>query len=881
MKNRWQNLHIWGMIIIPIVILFFVVLGCFTDITKSGLEISILLPHFYDWNVSKTLFMLEILPFIVCTFSIHSLLRHRRKIRFYRIAHPIAYSRGIWNKLIAFVENTLALPKRFFIPQLAYFMLLFWSIGWGLYIYALWTNYESNRNVAELLGYSAMASLDLFLMDINGNILDAIGDTMTDVNASLLKGCITIIAICSAFCSVFLIVKLFLFKLLSLYHTSHIKIKPTERNHLYIFWDINEKSLQLAKSIRANDPDRSLMIFIDYSTDSEDGIDATNTLVNHLTVSSSKLSSVNLDDHTIILSTTMRLEDVSSTNSIWSDLGIEELECIFLQLDGNIPQYSKQEQEDEKREAERGKADWEKKYWNQIHIFFMSENRDRNVLCTKIISDIFKHEDYNYSKEISKIIYCNTRQDNVTGIVEDSCSSRVNKLEIKIIDDAHLSIDLLKRDVYSHPINFVDIDKTNNYGSVKSQFTSLIVGFGETGRDALRYIYEFSAFIDSKSTIPQRSPFRAYIVDENMQNLKGHFIENNPHINSELNIAGNNYNNLVEFCDYNDKSHEFYRLLKDIAPSLNYVVVAIGDDEANITLAINILKLVRRYRKDLTQFRIFVRTYNNSSFSHLDGIARRYNETLKTESNNAIVIQIFGSKHDIYSYSTIIKDEFLNDAKDYYNSYSEEYNKTVVGQYDEYKETGWEYRRDKALLSKNQSLIDDLRRKEFQDRENALHKLTKLHILESVLLSKIKYQEEEQVKLLYSFIEAFFKLDLRTNKYRVEHTIDVTYPGVSGSYDFATTLITNLAITEHLRWNASHEMMGYTFIKGCKKSTIKMTHKCLVPWDQLPEIVIATGGTERENADNSKLERLYDYLVVETSLLQKKKELDKILHNNP
>lgn len=276
------------MITIPVVIIFAIIMGYFLDISKESVISSFHQTHLYAKPLLKQIFSLELLPLIVLLFSFYLIIRQRKKIKRYRKYNPINYPNGLWCKFKTFIKYSLTLPKRFFIPQLAYFMLLFWSIGWGLYIYALWTNYESNSNVAELLGYSAMASLDLFLMDINGNILDAIGNTMKDVNVSLLKGCITIIAICAAFCSAFLVVKLFLFRLLSLYHTSHIRIKPTERNHLYIFWDINEKSLQLANSIKENDKNRSLIVFIDYSHEGEEDNDATSTIVNHLTTPSKK-----------------------------------------------------------------------------------------------------------------------------------------------------------------------------------------------------------------------------------------------------------------------------------------------------------------------------------------------------------------------------------------------------------------------------------------------------------------------------------------------------------------------------------------------------------------------------------------------------------------
>ena len=41
----------------------------------------------------------------------------------------------------------------------------------------------------------------------------------------------------------------------------------------------------------------------------------------------------------------------------------------------------------------------------------------------------------------------------------------------------------------------------------------------------------------------------------------------------------------------------------------------------------------------------------------------------------------------------------------------------------------------------------------------------------------------------------------------------------------------NLAICEHLRWNASHEMLGYIY--GESTSDLHKTHNCLKPWREL------------------------------------------------
>lgn len=43
--------------------------------------------------------------------------------------------------------------------------------------------------------------------------------------------------------------------------------------------------------------------------------------------------------------------------------------------------------------------------------------------------------------------------------------------------------------------------------------------------------------------------------------------------------------------------------------------------------------------------------------------------------------------------------------------------------------------------------------------------------------------------------------------------------------------MTTLAQMEHLRWNASHQMLGYVW--GTEKNEASSEHNCLVEWDAL------------------------------------------------
>lgn len=79
-------------------------------------------------------------------------------------------------------------------------------------------------------------------------------------------------------------------------------------------------------------------------------------------------------------------------------------------------------------------------------------------------------------------------------------------------------------------MNFVDVDTSK--ACVKKPFTSMIIGFGETGRDAFRFLYEFGALIDVNGN---RNPQKIYVVDEHIDELKGDFLMKAPALKERKN----------------------------------------------------------------------------------------------------------------------------------------------------------------------------------------------------------------------------------------------------------------------------------------------------------------------------------------------------------
>ncbi len=84
-------------------------------------------------------------------------------------------------------------------------------------------------------------------------------------------------------------------------------------------------------------------------------------------------------------------------------------------------------------------------------------------------------------------------------------------------------------------------------------------------------------------------------------------------------------------------------------------------------------------------------------------------------------------------------------------------------------------------------------------------------------------------------------------------------------------VIQNLARLEHLRLNASHEMLGYIKahddLHGCNERTRE--NNCLRPWQELDAESHEVTRIEHWDCDY----KLYDFIVVDNSILLSKDKL--------
>lgn len=410
---------------------------------------------------------------------------------------------------------------------------------------------------------------------------------------------------------------------------------------------------------------------------------------------------------------------------------------------------------------------------SKVEFFFLLDEEKDNLIAVTVLQKIQKKQiDY---KNFSFNCYCHARksQNNAAMLNEGALAFKVH-----IIDTSNLAVLDLKRDNRFHPVNFVE--KDTNTGTVKSAFTGMVIGFGETGRDAFRFLYEFSSFTKDNQGNP--SAKKIHVIDKDIDDLKAEFLEEAPALKNNSEIEWWNVKS-THSAGYWDK-------LKSVIQELNYIVISVKDDEEAVGIATSIFEYAYRYRDNLNRFKIFVRLRN----SMREDFLRKHKEFFN-------VIVPFGSVMDAFSYETINKDVLEKAAKRfkyrYDILYGAKFDAIENGNEEEYADEAWLKRR-KVYLEET----DAVKRKESE--------------------IKIWYQEEQD----------------RSNVWHIYTKIALVNEDVtpeSLQLDSNKQLLQNLSDCEHLRWNAKMELLGFepATSEDIKKEEEKSKDKQRDPWRSL------------------------------------------------
>lgn len=702
-----------------------------------------------------------------------------------------------------------------------------WFAGFILYDVGMFIGHSP----WSLLTNAPMAIIHAFEMFVLESDVAAIHAPFHD-NAWFML-CFSLVHITAAFITLVFVIKHFGYNIVAGFRMM-CEAYGCKKKETYVLWGLNEVSYFLAKSIKEHYGNKKGYRIVVVRTNHENGTTSVKNgmerLFNFLSIKNNDFNRL-IDLDCLTTSTYTNLAHVH----LDTDNQTENPDILRKQMDLN-----------------RLARIIAKKTSGKLHLFFLSDYTNENIQAVanlKQDATIVK-----YATGSNKaLLYCNARYNSVHRVIEDEQTH--DNIEVKVVDTSHISVELLKQDARLQPVSFVDIEKD---ATVSSAFKALVIGFGEVGYDAVRFLYEFGSFVKTGSTGEQRSDFHCDVVDKNIMEQAGLFYVNAPSVSSHMSYNEDHpsVESLITLHDMDCKGVEFYRRVEKWIEKLNYVVIALDDDVENVSLAVRIFRLAVRYRKDLNHFRILVRVRNDED-GHLLKIVRHYNRLWAAETHSEDAkrthqrtiainqpvdepITMFGSLASTFTYDYIISDKLTDEAK----KFKERYDRSIkaLHQEDETAQSevlDWENEhRDLMQLTKDYkgfaptySGITRLRRIQRQNRENCFHLHTKLMLAREAL-------GEQGMELL-------------TGNFLSRKENETTYQWNGHEPDSAVERVLEvLAQTEHMRWVASHEILGY-HDDGTEdmKDEARLLHGCLKPWKELSTRI-----------------QSYDYNVVDVSL---------------
>lgn len=695
-------------------------------------------------------------------------------------------------------------------------MFFVWAVGFGLYMYAIEHNKEIEDGIQltgmELCFRSAATSFAMFTFGIDSDIVNGI------IDRPVLIGLISITAFIAGVLTIWLIISLFGERLWSSLRSLWSSLFHSD-NELCIFFGMNEAAKILAGSINHHPDDKKYrIVFVEFPLLDEEEEDSGWGSFIKLIIHKKDTFRVARNDHARLAIANTPLSNLHLTSP---DNPERILQRIGLNVVARLIRQTN----------------------NKIHLFFLSDNETDNIQSVGVLKNdltiLEKAKDYECK------FYCHARYNSIHRVIEDE--QLHDNITVKVVDSSHICVEQLKQHVEFHPVSYVDIEDD---ATVSSTFNALVIGFSEVGLDTVRFLYEFGAFVKTGSTEEKviRSDFHCDVVDKNMSDLAGLFVANTPSVKPAMPFKEEapHTESMITLHQMDCKSVEFYHNLEKWVKTLNYVVVAMDDDETNISLAVRIFRYAMRYRENLNHFRIMVRIHKDEN-KHIQKIAEHYNRLLAAELQStdkkkrthqktigfADIIQapitIFGSDETTYSYEYIINEKLENNAKFFKEQYDRSINalRKQSGHQEESVQD-WETEHKDLMqltdeykgFSPTYSGIMRLRRIQRQNMENCFHLYTKQKLALEALGAE-DYQVFAQHQL-----------------FRKENETTYTWKDYVQEKPSVTKVLRVLAQTEHLRWNASHEILGYQD-KGDEsfKDEARLLHGCLKEWHELSETV--------------------------------------------
>ena len=528
----------------------------------------------------------------------------------------------------------------------------------------------------------------------------------------------------------------------------------------FVMFGINPYVLNLIDSLRNNKKHRdALILVVDYLTEAEKDMDV--SVLERLNTFLFKKEPI-VEGATVVLKAKKNLA-YADTVDICECLGLKHLEPYLNNKETNI--------------------------------YLLLDNQDENVAALNNLLT---------AGICCNTIYCHARNDEINKEIEeayhqDNPEKKKNELPgVVFVDSSMLAVRSLLRplpkkegekeipedDNSALPINYVKIaqDETGQHlGYVESKFKAMILGFGETGQEALVFLYEYGAFVGKNK---KKAPFECHVYDNRMGQIRGSYEASHPGLNPDE--AGVHYHDMEIFnTQFRDS---FEKEIKDT----NYVVVCGGSDDVNLRIVHFITQHLGS--KDTTdRFCIWVRMYNPNDIvtKTIASMGARENGCIKT----------FGEVEKIWLENVISDNDITDKAKDFHANYLKAKYGDKIPENEEWKSYD-EKIHNPATPRKDR--LDAIRQKT-QNYSNYFHASTKEALMAGPLLD----DAESVAKCIPTeYVNTLFTGDAKTKK-----------------------ILEYMAVGEHLRWEASLTVLGYR--RGEKTDSLAKTHAFIKDYAKL------------------------------------------------
>lgn len=685
---------------------------------------------------------------------------------------------SIWNDwassfyiLIAFIVFLsillLCYPiKKWIIGHLKVLALVIWGIGVGLYR----VGFDDGGCADNMLALYLRASLSAMEMFVSHSDLIEVHQHWH--HSGLYMTIFSTVHFCAVLISAVFILRLFGLNFLSwlklIYWNMTLIFR--KKNSLAVFWGVNRNALNMAKSLH-HIPGKKIRILFVNLPDNDHQHEASRFTFSHFF-------------HTANAGIDKYVEEIEEMGAVllsagkqfrWSGINCQESRQLFRDLKVS-------------RLCDT-LIDRTLKCYAKVDFYFLSEQEQDNLSAIMALKQICGQSEsslYNQNQLFS--CYCHARRNNVNFALINSEGLRH---QVHFIDSSSLSVWQLKKTAACHPVNFVKVIPET--GTVSSSFTAMVIGFGETGRDAFGFLYEFGSFVAQVSPgddgidriIAQKK--KIYVVDPNLKTLRAEYLSDRPGLRNDGSVEW--WNTLTEEDSFSGR-------LEKIINELNCVAITVGDDETAILLAAKICHVAIRYRTVSEKLALFVRIRHKEQKAKMMAV-KDYFDRYNPEGH--LFVYLFGCNEEIFSYNTLRRDILETRAMSFFYRYSQE--------------TAELWLEGEKLRSEQERLSKSSPHKEWMKRRKEKNSSVKEHYT-------VFYQEEQDRSNAWHILTKRKLAGLEDGDEVRRHEC------LSDAH-----LIRTIGYGEHLRWNAKMYLMGFEY--GDQKMIERKQHPCLVDCDQL------------------------------------------------